>query len=131
MVVIMKNNKSEYKTYYGGTLNFNDAVKCSTLSIMTGKDVIGRLVQVRKNCGSFKTDVFFIRLPDETLQTFENEHIVKIEDDIPNGPDSITAEYTIKGKYPKVGFIVDESEWDVKESSFSMMVSDKGIKLVL
>ena len=43
-----------YKTYYGGTLNFNDAVKCSTLSIMTGKDVIGRLVQACKQFRSFR-----------------------------------------------------------------------------
>ena len=110
----MKNSELEYKTYYGGTMKFNDAVKCSTLSIMTGKDVIGRLVQVRKNCGSFKTDVFFIRLPDGTLQSFENEHIVKIEDDIPLGPDLSTSEYSINGKYPRVGFIIDESEWDFR-----------------
>jgi hypothetical protein len=87
----------------------------------------GRLVQVRKRCGKFGSDMFILRLRDGSLITWENVMMRRVDDerflsafydlnDMPrpvippqqcHPEDSETEVYTINGKYPAAGFVVE------------------------
>jgi len=110
----------------GKEFNFNDHVY-GELMIGPDEKRSGRLVQVRKGCGQFGSNVYFIRLRDGSLMTWENVMIRRVDDqgfieafyltndrtppEVPaqsiDEADSESVEYTIAGEYPEIGFIVD------------------------
>lgn len=87
---------------------FNDVVEF-LFTFLPEEDRIGRLVQVRKGCGQFGSDVYFIRRASGVLITGENCRLQHSESEmIPIDPaDATTVEYSIRGKYPEVGFVVE------------------------
>lgn len=86
---------------------FNDVVEF-LFTFLPEEDRIGRLVQVRKGCGQFGSDVYFIRRANGVLITGENCKLQHSTKDIPIAPtDTTTVEYSIQGKYPEVGFVVE------------------------
>jgi hypothetical protein len=109
----------------------------------------GRLVQVRKGCGQFGSDTYFIRLRDGSLCAFENAQMVRVDDkefikayylmndmappDIPPQDvypgESTDIPYTRgAGKYPAVGFIVDNPEDPETPGAFSMTITTSRVK---
>ena len=108
---------SVYRDHRGNEFNFNDVVE----GWSTGR--IGRLVQVRKGCGQFGTDVCFLRTADGKLCTVENDALKPIEAMIPKCDDTPETEYTIMGEWPETGFIVDSPKQPETPGSFSMMIS--------
>jgi hypothetical protein len=114
---------SVYRAYYGQEFRFNDPVKCVTLSMMRQTPVIGRIVQVRTKCGQFGSEVYIMRHPDGTLGSYENEMLKAIDDDLPKGPDAEDHEYTIAGKYPQVGFLIESPDQPQTPGFFTMMVT--------
>lgn len=113
-----------YKNMTGEKFNFNDTVRC----LCTG--VMGSLVQVRKGCGQFCSDVYFIRKFDGGLQSVENEWIRKIDLKNPQELDEPNMEYTLKGEFPETGFLIEKPKgWEVKNASFSIVIDRaKGAK---
>lgn len=97
-----------YKNSSGNTFCFNAPVHCVTLSLIKGAPVIGRLVQVREAQGAFGTEIYFLRMPDGTLQTVQNELIQHYHNELPLGPDTITSTYTINQEFPETGFIIPQ-----------------------
>lgn len=117
-------------TYSDGqrSFSFNDHVCVEMLRGVPDERRTGRLVQVRKKCGQFGSDVYFIRLRDGSLMTFENVMIRRVDDSLfdrafyicndhippvipyqaPDDDDSETAEYGIGGEWPETGFIVEK-----------------------
>lgn len=86
---------------------FNDVVEF-LFTLLPEEDRIGRLVQVREGCGQFGSDVYFIRRASGALITGENCRLQHSDKDIPVDPtDATTVEYSIKGKYPEAGFVVE------------------------
>lgn len=69
-----------YTAYNGKSFRFNDHVCVEMLFGVPDEERTGRLVQVRKGCGQFGSDLYFIRLRDESLMTFENAMIRKVDD---------------------------------------------------
>ena len=98
-----------YKSMFGKLLWFNDPVKIM-YTLLPESECIGRLVQVRKSCGAWGTDIFFIRKPDGVLHTFENAGIEKFTKwELPvDETDSTEVEYTIKGQWGETGFVIEE-----------------------
>lgn len=116
-----------YTSHDGKTFAFNDHV-CAEMVSGPIERRTGRLVQVRKGVGAFGSDIYFLRLRDGALKTFENvllrktddrqfEHAFYIQNDreppiITNQDidpaDSIEASYTISGEWPAKGFIIDK-----------------------
>lgn len=100
-------------------LKFGDFVLTGMNS--NGEMPIGYVTQIRKGCGAFGSDVYFIREHDETLNTHENNAYWILPDDqvemirphfdylpekeLEENPDLI---YTIKGEREFGGFIVTE-----------------------
>ncbi len=120
-----------FSSHMGGTFNFNDTVKCVTLSMLKKTPIVGRLVQVRLGCGQFGSEIYFLRMLDGSLQTFENEMIKLIDEDIPKGPDAIGDEYTIKGEWPEKGFVVKNCQKPQTPGHFSMAICSNGVKLTI
>ena len=89
-------------------LSFNDPVEV-TFTFLPKEETIGRLVQVRKKCGAWGSDVLFIRLPSGKLRTFENVGIQPYKGkELPfYEGDSIEETYTIMEQYPETGFIIE------------------------
>ena len=103
----------------------------------------GRLVQVRKGCGQFGSNVYFVRLRDGSLMTWENVMIRHIDDErfieafyLSNGneppivsaqavdeSDSVDVEYTIGGEYPETGFIIEAPKQPETPGHFAMMIT--------
>jgi len=122
---------------------FNDHVCVEMLFGVPDEKRSGRLVQVRKGCGQFGSDVFFIRLRDGSLMTFENVMIRHADDEqfveafyrsngvgppsIPaqaiNEDDSETAAYSIRGKWPETGFIVERPSQPETPGGFAIVVT--------
>ena len=111
------------------------------------EDRSGRLVQVRIGCGQFGSDLYFVRLRDGRLRTFENvmiRHVAdrKFEDAfyrsngrqppvIPGQPltdddDDPTIAYTIQDKYPEVGFIVHKPNQPQTPGAFGLIITTEG-----
>lgn len=100
-------SKEIYKDYLGREFRFNDPIEC-TASLLPIEERIGRLVQVRKEQGICGTDIYIVRKPDDSLATFENVGLKHHEGTLPeNKSDSGSDEYTIMGKFPEKGFIVE------------------------
>lgn len=133
-----------YRTDWGREFRFNDHV-CVEMTIgVPDEKRIGRLIQVRKGVGAFGSDLIFIRLRDGELASFENAMIrgafdKRFEDAFyrmngkeppvippqePSEDDSPTQEYTIQGKWPETGFIIERpSQPNSNVQSFAMMVT--------
>jgi len=110
-----------YKNMTGEEFKFNDTVKCVCTK------VVGNLVQVRKGCGQFGSDVYFIRKFDGGLQSVENEWIQKIDLKNPQELEEPNLEYTMNGEFPETGFLIDNPKgWERKDASFSIAIIGKG-----
>jgi hypothetical protein len=98
-----------YEAGFGRKFEFNDPVKI-TCVLLPEDDCIGRLIQVRKAVGAYGSDILIVRNPNENLRTFENvsiEPYTKTKLPICED-DSIDEEYTIKGNWGEVGFIIEK-----------------------
>lgn len=113
------------QVYRQGTriFHFNDPVVGMTAGLVAGSRIIGRLVQVRKFCGRFGSDVFLIRKPDGSLITLENDLLEPYDGDVPvYAGDSIEQEYVIMGKWPETGFLIESPKQPEAGGSFSMII---------
>lgn len=127
----------------GREFRFNDHVCIEMLLGIPIERRTGRLVQVRKGCGQFGSDIYFIRLRDGSLMTFQNALIRHVDDEqfvdafyrsngkaapeIPDQPDdfgdSVDETYTIQGEWPETGFIVASPKQPRIPGCFSMTIS--------
>jgi phosphopantetheinyl transferase (holo-ACP synthase) len=125
-----------------GMFKFNDHVYVEMI-IAPEEMRSGLLVQVRKGCGQFGSDVYLIRLKNGKLQSYSNVMIRKVEDKEfvenfyhsngmkspkiePQKPiygDSTNEEYNIAGHYPAKGFIVENPKDPQPAGSFSMTIT--------
>ena len=142
---MIKTNETDSKTVLterGKELRFNDHVYCELCACSEEKRS-GRLVQVRKGCGQFGSNQYFVRLRDGSLMTWENVMIRHVDDEdfvnafyISNGMkppvilpqdvdevDSITTEYKINHKYPEIGFNIEKPIQPETPGCFSMVIS--------
>ena len=122
--------------HHSQTIRHNDPVKCASISAMHGHDVIGRVVQVRVGCGQHGSDLVFLRFPDNSLETVENEWFNKLEEDEVNFPpweeDTVESTYTIKHAWPEVGFIVNKpAQPQTPGGAFSLIVTEDAVKICL
>jgi hypothetical protein len=104
----------------------------------------GRLLQVRVGCGQFGSNVYFVRLRDGSLMTWENVMIRHVNDDRfidlfyrMNGmlppivqeqdkylSDSETVSYSMSGgKWPETGFIVEAPKQPETPGMFAMIIT--------
>lgn len=138
-------NHPSYICPRGKTFEFNAHVvmECTPLPI---EDRTGRLVQVRKGCGQFGSDVYFIRRRCGNLIRGENVMLRHVGDrafedayylhgmgcpppEIPDQPiyegDTPETEYTHgKGKYPETGFIIEHpAQPSSPVQSFALTIS--------
>ena len=98
-----------YKSMFGKEFRFNEPVEITSIPLPE-KERIGRLIQVRKSCGAYGSDVFLVRKPDGGLQQFENVGIKKYtKAELPvDDHDSVEDEYTIEGgQFGETGFVID------------------------
>jgi len=111
----------------GSVFEYNQHVVIECLLGVPDERRIGRLVQVRKGVGAFGSDVLIIRLRDGGCATYENALIRRADDKrfedafyrsngkappvIPDQPcnewDTGNDEFTIGGKFPETGFIIE------------------------
>lgn len=102
---------------------------------------IGRLIQVRKGCGQFGSDIYLIRNADGKLTAWENAMIRKADDtgfensfyrsngkeppvipDIPIDPDDSTdVDYNIGGHF-HTGFIIEKPTNPERAGAFAMTI---------
>ena len=132
-------------TKRGYEFRFNDYVIIESLIGVSDEDRVGRLVQVRKCCGQFGSDVFLVRLANGKLATFENVMILpascaakregfytcmappKIPGQGVCDSDSTDTEYSIEQSYPETGFIIESpSQPETPGSSFAITITNKG-----
>lgn len=138
-----KKKGSVFRSYDGREFRFNDHVCIEMLMGVPDEKRTGRLVQVRKGCGQFGSCIFFLRLRDGSLMTFENAMIRHandkefedafyrsngrqppvIPDQLLNEADSETEAYSIRGKWPETGFIIENPSQPQTPGAFSMMVT--------
>lgn len=127
----------------GKEFRFNDHVCIECLLGVPDEKRTGRLVQVRKGCGQFGSNLYFVRLRDGSLKTFENAMIRHADDKqfedafyvangrtppvIPeqaiNEDDTETVTYTIQHKWPETGFIIENPKQPETPGSFAIMIS--------
>jgi len=130
----------------GKKFYFNDHVCVEMLMGVPDEKRTGRLVQVRKGVGDFCSDIFLIRLRDETLMSFHNVMIRHADDKgfveafyisngvkppaIPEQPifeeDSTETEYTLNNGWPETGFIIEKPKQPESDrQSFGMIVTQE------
>ena len=138
-----KQNKSpETFQERGKEFRFNDHVVIEAIFGLPDSKRSGRLVQIRKGCGQFGSNVYLLRLSDGSLMSFENVLIRHAHDKqfvdayylmnnmVPpsvtpqacNPLDSETATYTLSGKWPETGFIIENPAQPPTPGSFSIAV---------
>ena len=110
----------------GKTFEFGDAVEV-TCTLLPEHETMGRLVQVRKGVGQFGSDVYFVRLPNKRLVTFENVGLNHSFRDLPvfDG-DSPEIEYTIKNEFIECGFVIEHPLQPQSESPMFGITVTKG-----
>ena len=133
--------KTEYMTN-GKTFGFNDHVCIECLFGVPDEKRTGRLVQVRKGCGQFGSDVLLIRLRDGGMAAFENALIRHANDRefeyafyrsngkqppvIPEQPanslDSTNEAYGIANKHWETGFIIENPKQPRTPGNFTIKV---------
>lgn len=129
----------------GKEFRFNDHVCVEMLMGVPDEKRTGRLVQVRKGCGQFGSSIYLIRLRDGSLVSFENVMIRHVDDEkfveafylsngmqppiIPNQAknsyDSEAVEYRLAGKWPEIGFIIENPAQPQTPGSFAMTITVK------
>lgn len=133
-----------YISHDGKRFEFNDLVVVECLLGVPDEKRIGRLVQVRKGAGAFKSDLLILRLRDGSLMSYHNAllrsaddnkfedafyrsngrtpPLVHKADSYPSdGPDE---EYTLNDQWPERGFIIESPKQpDHATQSFSMMIA--------
>lgn len=79
---------------------------------------LGRVVQIRTKCGQFGSDMYFLRMPDGSLITAENQSYRKIpeqfidevesyfETNLDDEKEGVEKGYSIGGKQEEVGYII-------------------------
>lgn len=99
---------------------------------------LGRVVQVRKKAGAFGSNLVFLRHLDDSLSTHENQSFFRVDsfwlDKLKELYADLTVEdysqpYTIAGKYPETGKVIEvkESDRPLDESpSLRIDVKSKG-----
>lgn len=132
-------------TERGRSFRFNDHVCIEVLMGVPDEKRTGRLVQIRKGCGQFGTDVYLVRLRDGSLTTFENVLIRHAGDKgfedafyrfngkepplIPgqeiDPDDAMGVTYTIMNKWPETGFIIEHPSQPETPGSFSLAIISK------
>jgi hypothetical protein len=138
----MKDNHEQEYEFRGKKFKFNDHVYGEMLLCDESKRS-GLLVQVRIGCGQFGSDVYFVRLRDGTLQTWENVMLRHVKDEKfvdafyrynsveppnvppqpPEGIDTGKDSYSRNGLYPEVGFLVEKPEDPQTPGSFTMTIT--------
>lgn len=142
----------KYTCSFGKTFEFNDHVCVEMLMGVPDEKRTGRLVQVRKGVGAFGSDIYFIRLRDGSLMTFENVQVRHVGDKqfenafyishgrqppvIPEQPpdpiDSTDVVYSIRNEWPEVGFIIENPKQPESETqSFSIGIDVGKQRIVL
>lgn len=99
----------------------------------------GRVVQIRTGCGQFGSDMYFLRMPDGTLLTAENQAYRKIPEQFIEAVESHFSTnldyenegfengFTISGKQLEVGFIVDgKSTQGTPDEAFGITITTQG-----
>lgn len=130
-------------THQGKRYAFNDLVVMECVIGIPDERRIGRLVQVRKGVGQFGSDLYFIRLRDGGLVTFENVLMRRADDkqfedafyrlgqrrepptihpQPPFDGDSEQVEYTITNKWPETGFIIEKPKQPERLGAFAITV---------
>jgi hypothetical protein len=96
---------------------------------------IGYCVQIRKNCGQFGSDMVFLRHPDGSLTTHENQAYFTMTEDqeklartlfseLPEGED-YSEGYRCCNKVHELGFLIDYSEsTPMPNTPFNLTISD-------
>jgi hypothetical protein len=132
-----------YANEYGNEFKFNDHICVEMLMGVPDEKRTGRLVQVRKGCGQFGSCTYIIRLRDGSLASFENVMIRHANDarfenayyrsngkeppiirpQPPHESDSENVEYTIAGKYPETGFIIESPAQPQREGAFAVTIT--------
>ena len=130
-------------TERGSEFHFNEHVCVEMLLGVPIEKRTGRLVQIRKGCGQFGSDIYFVRLRDGSLMTFENVMIRRVDDKkfeeafyVLNGrtppvipeqntcdDDTETSTYTIQQEWPETGFIIEHPAQPETPGSFSFMIT--------
>lgn len=124
------------------SFRFNDHVCVEMLMGVADDKRTGRLVQVRKGCGQFGSDLYLIRLRDNSLMSFENAMIRRADDEDfvnafyrangrtppvippqPPGPDTETTEYTLKNGWPETGFLIEKPAQPETPGHFAMTIT--------
>ena len=145
------NSPDVYTDVMGRKFRFGDHV-CMELTMgLTLEQRTGLLVQVRKDCGQFGSDIYFIRRRDGSLATFENAMMRHVGDEIfersfyrsngseppaiPPQPvnaedeDAPDAEYTMRGAdgnmWPETGFIIEGSRQPQLPGSFAVTIMQR------
>jgi hypothetical protein len=137
----MTNENAVYH-HRGEDFKFNDHVYMEAV-IAPEEKRSGRLVQVRKGCGQFGSDLYFVRLRDNSLMTFENVFMRHVDDEkfeeawyvcngreppkIPpqqiNEDDSPNVQYSMAGGlYPEIGFIIENPQQPQTPGMFTLTV---------
>jgi hypothetical protein len=110
---------------------FNNIV----VAILLGDMEFGRLVQVRKKSGCFKTDTVFVRVAGGELKSYQNcgffnidrEYLHLYENEMADTElDEPGGTYSLTGKNPATGFVVEGLDDTFgEESHFSMAITIK------
>lgn len=121
----MANDNSVYSNC-GKEFRFNDFVELRSINLPVERRC-GRLVQVRKNCGAYGSDFFFVRLINGDLAPFENVAITTYQGDLlrvfPDSVDSVQEQYTYKGGlFPETGFLIDQPKEPMSKTLIFQML---------
>lgn len=118
-----------YRSMFGKEFRFNDPVRI-TCVIMPDSERTGRLVQVRKKCGAYGSDMYFVRRADKSLHCFENAVVEPCDDIVlpDHDIDHVGDEYTLRGEFPETGFLVEEPKQPMSYSPpFSIAIMSGGV----
>ena len=136
-------NTTQYVSPEGRRFHFNDHVCVEMLIGVPDEKRTGRLVQVRKGCGQFGSDVYFLRLRDESLMTFSNAMIRHVDDERfvdafyrfngrtppvipPQAPlegDTEETAYSICSRWAEAGFVIENSSLPQPPGCFSLVIT--------
>ena len=132
-----------YDSGRGRIFRFNDHVVIEMLLGVPDEQRTGRLVQVRKGKGAWRSDVLFVRLRSGKLVTFENAMVRHVNDrdfeeafytsngrtppvvpDQPPSPDdSEDTQYLCPEGYGETGFLIEKPKQpDAAPQAFAMTI---------
>lgn len=127
----MSPTTEKYTDHTGKTWRFNQPVY-GWSSPLPMAEKAGRLVQVRKGCGQFGSDVHFIRRKDGSLVRSENDLLREYEGELNDILDLPNQEYTIKHEWPETGFVIEKpTQPKSKSPSFTMAITSDTVTITL